>query len=105
MIHELTDLSFDDFVQSDIPVAVDFYATWCPPCKLLSPILDEIADEFRDKIIIGKLDVDKNPQTTQKYGIMSMPTVLVFHRGQVISNFVGYRPKKDLLDLLGLGMM
>jgi thioredoxin 1 len=105
MVHELTDLSFAAFVQKDTCVVVDFYATWCPPCERLSQIMDEIAEEYGDQLVIGKLNVDKNPETTQKYGVMSMPTIIVFQRGQVVSNFVGARPKQNMLDLLGLGVM
>lgn len=102
MVHELTDTSFNAFLQSEKPVIVDFYATWCQPCKRLSPLLEEIADEYRDQIAVGKLDTDLNPEITSQYGIMSIPTILVLQNGQVVDQLVGLRPKQDLVQKFGL---
>lgn len=105
MVHEVTDVTFDSFIHGESCVVVDFYATWCPPCERLSPILDEIAEEFGNELVVGKINVDSNPDAVQQYGVLSMPTVIVFHRGKEMSRFIGYRPKQNMLDLLGLGVI
>lgn len=105
MVQELNDKSFTDFVQHDGCVVVDFYATWCAPCARLSPIMEEIAGEYGDQLVVGKIDVDQNPETTEKYGVMSMPTIMVFQQGQAVATYVGFRPKQNMVDLLGLGVM
>jgi thioredoxin 1 len=78
------------------PVLVDFWATWCKPCLMVAPILDELAEEYNDKINFVKLDVDHNPKTAANYGIMSIPSLLIFKNGQPVSNVVGARPKAEL---------
>ncbi|MFB5189726.1 thioredoxin [Alicyclobacillus fastidiosus] len=105
MVQHLNEGSFHPFLEQEKPVVVDFYATWCPPCERLSPILEEIANEYSDDIAIGKLDIDESPSITERFGVMSAPTILVFHKGQVVNQFVGYRPKQNLIDLLGLGVL
>lgn len=100
MVKEMTDATFDTVIQSDKPVLVDFYATWCGPCKMLSPIVEELAEEHSEKVTFVQLDVDANPQTTATYGVMGMPTLLLFDKGQVVKQLVGYRPKSDLLNQL-----
>lgn len=96
----VTDATFDSFIQSDKAVIVDFWATWCGPCKMMAPVLEEVATEYADKLVVGKLDVDENPETAQKFGIMSVPTLLVFQNGQVVKQLIGYKPKSDLVAQL-----
>lgn len=98
MVKEVTTDSFQTFLQSNKPVVVDFYATWCGPCKMLSPLLEQIATEYAEKIEVGKLDVDAHPEIAQQYGVMSMPTLLMFENGQVTKQLIGYRPKNQLLE-------
>lgn len=100
MAQAITDAEFQQFVDSDKPVLVDFWATWCGPCKMLTPVVEEVAEELSDKLIVGKLDIDENPKTTEQFGIMSVPTLLVFKNGEVVKQLVGYRPKNDLLAQL-----
>ena len=94
----VTDASFTaDVLQSDKPVLVDFWAEWCNPCKLVSPVLEEIANEHADKLTIVKLNIDDNPETARAYQIMSIPTMSVFQGGQIVKNIVGAKPKAALL--------
>jgi thioredoxin 1 len=93
----VTDASFaDDVLMSDKPVVVDFWAEWCGPCKLVAPILAEIAGA-NDGIVIAKLNVDENPQTSMNYGITSIPTMNVYQGGQVVKTIIGAKPKAALL--------
>ena len=94
----VTDASFaDDVLMSDKPVIVDFWAEWCGPCKMVAPILEEIAAE-NDGIVIAKLNVDENPQTAASYGITSIPTMNVYQGGQVVKTIIGAKPKAALLS-------
>jgi thioredoxin 1 len=94
----VTDASFTtDVLQSDKPVLVDFWAEWCTPCKLVSPVLEEIANEHAEKLTIVKLNIDENPETARAYQIMSIPTMSVFQGGQIVKNIVGAKPKAALL--------
>jgi thioredoxin len=86
--------------QSDIPVLVDFWATWCPPCKMLAPIVDEIADEMVGKLKVGKVDTDACPNIRDSYGINSIPTLILLKGGQEAERIVGFMPKQDLLSKL-----
>jgi thioredoxin 1 len=93
----VTDATFaDEVLGSDLPVLVDFWAEWCPPCHRLAPVLDELAAEYEGRVRIVKLDVDHNPDTTRAYGVLSMPTLTVFHKGEVVSQVVGAQPKGRL---------
>ncbi|HEY1666517.1 MAG TPA: thioredoxin [Trebonia sp.] len=103
---KVTDDTFQDLVLSSSfgkAVLVDFWAQWCPPCHMLSPVLDEIAAELSGKLIVAKVNVDENQVTAQRYGILAMPTLSVFRNGEVVSQVVGARPKRRLLaDLTAL---
>lgn len=103
---KVTDDTFQDLVVSSSfgkPVLVDFWAQWCPPCHLLSPVLEEMAAELSDTLTVAKMDVDENQATAQRYGILAMPTLIVFRNGEIVSRVVGARPKRRLLaDLSAL---
>ena len=99
----VTDASFDsDVLQSDKTVLVDFWAEWCGPCRMVAPVLEEIASENSDKLVVAKLNVDENPQTAANYGVVSIPTLNVYKGGEVVKQIVGAKPKQALLkDLAG----
>ncbi len=84
------------------PILVDFWASWCGPCKMLSPLVDEVAAETAGKAVVGKVNVDEQPELAQKFGVMSIPTLLVFNKGEVVQTSVGAVPKAKILALLGL---
>jgi thioredoxin 1 len=95
----VTDDSFQkDVLNSDKTVVVDFWATWCGPCKMVAPVLDEIAGENSDKITVAKLDIDQNPSTARDYQVMSIPTMIVFKDGKPVKQIVGAKPKAALLN-------
>ena len=96
---KLTDENFENEVlKSDKPCIVDFYADWCGPCKMMSPIIEEIAEELGEKVKVGKVNSDENMELAQNYGIMSIPTIMVIKNGEVTKTFVGVTSKEEILN-------
>lgn len=94
---ELTDSNFEqEVLQSSTPALVDFWAEWCMPCRMLAPIIDELAAEYAGKLKVGKVDTDNNRQISMKFGISSIPTLIMFKDGQMVKKFVGLQQKSDL---------
>ena len=98
VVHATDDTFADIVLASEIPVLVDFWAQWCPPCHMLSPVLVELAVELAGQLRVVKVDVDENPGIAQTYGVLAMPTLTVFRDGAVVSTVVGARPKRRLLS-------
>lgn len=97
----ITDANFEnEVIKSDIPVLIDFWATWCGPCKAIAPIVEDLAKEYDGKVKVGKVDVDDNQQTAIKYGIRSIPTILIMKNGQVNDMIVGAVPKVQIVQKL-----
>ena len=98
---EFTDDNFDqEALKSDLPVMVDFWAPWCAPCRMVGPIIDELANAYSGKIKVGKLNTDDNPGIASRYGIMSIPTILLFKDGQIIERISGAVPRKVFENML-----
>ena len=102
MAEQINVTNFDEKVlQSSKPVLVDFFATWCGPCKMMAPVIDELSEELAGQVDIYKVDVDDNPDLAQRYGVMSIPTLIVFENGEVKNQTMGAQPKPALMQLLG----
>ena len=100
-LKEITDQTFDkEVLQAERLVLVDFWATWCGPCRLAAPVLEELSQTYKDKVDFAKLDVDKNPNSPQKYGVMSIPTTILFKDGKEIGRQVGFAGKQKFVDIL-----
>tara|TARA_B100000700_G_C14231447_1_gene483816 strand:+ start:157 stop:483 length:327 start_codon:yes stop_codon:yes gene_type:complete len=101
IVHEFTDTNFGtDVEQCNLPVLIDFWAVWCGPCKAIAPVIDEIASEYDGKVKVGKVDVDQNQNIAMKYGVRSIPTILLMKDGEVVNQIVGAVPKGDITDIL-----
>ena len=101
MAQEITDANFEEIVlKSDKPVLVDFWATWCGPCRMVSPIVDELAEDFEGKAIVGKVNVDDNSAVPSEYGIRNIPALLVFKNGEIVDKVIGAVPKNVLAEKL-----
>ncbi len=97
---EITDANFEEIIASDKPVLIDFWAEWCGPCKMIGPVVEELAAEYEGKAVIGKVDVDSNPGVSAKFGIRSIPTLLVFKGGEIVDKQIGAVPKSVLSQKL-----
>ncbi len=97
----ITDDTFEqEVLKSELPVLVDFWAPWCGPCKMIAPVLEEIARDWPERIKIAKLNVDENQRYAGQFGVMSIPTMILFHGGEAVGQLVGFRPKADLVKIL-----
>ncbi len=102
VLHLTSDNFEREVLKSDIPVMIDFWANWCMPCKMMSPIVDEIAKEMEGKVKVAKVNIDEEQALTLKYGIMSIPTFVVIKNGNVVNQSIGMQDKQELLKLLGI---
>ncbi len=101
MALEITDANFEEVVlKSDKPVLVDFWAAWCGPCRMVGPVIEEISNDYSEKAVVGKVDIDSNQEYAAKYGVRNIPTVLVFHNGEIVGRQVGVAPKNTYTEAI-----
>lgn len=101
MALEITDANFEELVmQADKPVIIDFWAEWCGPCRMVGPIVEKIGEDYKDKVVVGKLDVDSNPDVTAKFRVRNIPTILFFKNGELVDKQVGAVPENVLTSIL-----
>ena len=100
MAKEITDANFQELLAEGKPLVVDFWAPWCGPCKMMLPIVEELAAEYEGRVPVGKLNVDENPETCEEYGIMSIPTLLFFKNGELVERIVGAARKNDVQKVI-----
>ena len=104
VIHIGSEEAFDKLITGELPVLVDFWATWCGPCRMVAPIVEEIANQYADKVVVAKVDVDEMGELAQRYRIMNIPTLLLFQKGEVVDKAIGARPKAALEQMLNKAM-
>lgn len=92
--------SFTEAIAGDKPVLVDFWATWCGPCRMIAPVIDEIAAEFEGAALVGKVDVDEQPELAKQFGVMSIPTLIIFKGGKILEQAVGARGKQEIAEMI-----
>ena len=100
MAQQMNTESFDAALKGNLPVLVDFWATWCGPCKIMAPVIEKIAAKYEGKVVVGKVDVDENPDLAQRYGIMSIPSILLFKNGENVNMSVGVTSEANLDSML-----
>ena len=100
VIHIGSEAAFDKLIAGETPVLVDFWATWCGPCRMIAPIVEEIANQYADKVVVAKVDVDEMGELAQRYRIMNIPTLMLFRQGQLMDKAIGARPKAALEQML-----
>ena len=98
MVIQITDATLDKVLKTDKPVVIDFWAEWCAPCRMVAPIIEQLAEEYKDNVIVGKIDVDENNEAITKYGIRNIPTILFIKNGQVVDKIVGSADKRLFVD-------
>jgi thioredoxin 1 len=102
----LTDENFEEFLKkADKPVVLDIFTQWCPPCKMLSPVIEKIAEDYADKVIVAKMDLDANPVTGNRFHVDRIPTVLLIKNGEVASDFVGFKPEAEIKSWIDEGII
>lgn len=98
MALQITDANFNEYLSSDKPMVLDFWAEWCGPCRMVSPIIDELAEEYKDRVNIGKVDVDSNDEVVGQFGIRNIPTILFFKDGKMVDKMVGATSKEKFIE-------